>query len=54
MTPLLTNVGAGIYRIDLKNIPVSDALQGKSVTLTTSLADLPTIEIPFIFDTPAR
>ena len=54
VTPVLTNVGAGIYRLDLKNIPVSDALQGKSVTLVTSLADLPSIEIPFLFDSAAR
>ncbi len=54
LTPMLTNIGAGIYRLDLKNIPVSDALQGQSITLITSLSDLPTIEIPFVFDAPAR
>ena len=48
--PLLTSVGAGIYRIDLKNIPVSGALEGKSIVLTTTLPDMPEIEIPFRFD----
>lgn len=50
VTPILTNIGAGIYRIDLKNIPVSDALQGKAIIITTTLADTPTLKIPFIFE----
>ena len=50
VSPELTSIGAGIYRLDLKNIPVTDALQGKFITLVTSLTDLPTIEIPFQFD----
>ena len=50
VTPILTSIGAGIYRLDLKNIPISDALQGKSIVLSTSLADLPEIAIPFLFD----
>ena len=51
VTPLLTSIGAGIYRLDLKNIPVSDALEGKEVVLTTSFADLPGITIPFVLST---
>lgn len=50
VTPLLTKIGPGIYRVDVKNIPVSDALRGKSVTLVTSLPELPFIEIPFLLE----
>lgn len=53
MTATLTNMGAGIYRIDIQNIPVSGALEGKSVTVATRRADLPSIDIPFIFEPAA-
>lgn len=50
ITPLLTHIGSSIYRLDLKNIPVSDKLRGKSITLQTSLTNMPTIAIPFQFE----
>jgi hypothetical protein len=50
VTPLLTDIGGGIYRLDLKNIPVTAELQGTSLTLLTSLTNMPAIAIPFRFE----